>query len=476
MCHNPTLNDMKLCSARALIVQLLAFVLLALGNPAKLGAVTVTVTPPAVTYGWGGSSFYGVMEIAGQDYYNYSYAVTATVSGAGSSGASASVSMWWGSYYTVTTDVAGRGPVTVTVTVTGTPLPWGTATGNEDASASTTITIGDIEPISPATEFALKGTTLIFSATATPGACTLPDPVWTTTGGGTITGSGLSGTFVADASIRGLGTLTISATGATAQTATVEEIDLTDTTGPAETIEGSLNATFFVAPSQEPAGLTYTWGYFQNYPLGAGNGGPSIGFSDQTAKSTGLSSKAHWFAFPNAPSGSSPVCTYMVACQVGYKGGLDLTPTLLWNVRVPNPMGWTDPPTITGTPSIETYMIGGQTRYHVTGINTLASGAPPFGYNLEPASEFMPKTVAHEAIHISQFESLLNSYLINAYSDSINSIDDSSLLGVTLQIKLITDFQYIAYLLDVIGKKPTWENEAFSVSDPMTPVYLSGLE
>ena len=410
MSPNSTLNDMKTSSARALMVQLLAFVLLALGNPAKLGAVTVTLTPPDVTSGWAGSTFSGVFDVTLQDYYKYSYSVTATVGGVGSSGASASVSMWWGNSYTITTDVAGRGDVIVTVTVDGTPLPGAGPLANDTASASATVTIAGIDSISPATEYALTGTTLTFTAAIDPPGTSVQFPAWGTTGGGTITALtpnfGLSAIFVADASIIGSGAVTISATGAATKTATVQEITLS-TTPIGRDEEGSPSfATFtLVVGNEPPSGITYAWDFLESTLVpGVDYNSPAIPFTDATQKSTSLSGLPRWFARNGSRllSVDNSSCNYGVFCRVSYKSGVQDSPTSPWEVFVPEPMGTTPFPICTGVPSAEQYPNGTELRYRVTGIGSLNRPAAISTINVSTTSQFYSKTVVHENKHIEQ--------------------------------------------------------------------------
>ena len=485
MSPNSTLNDMKTSSARALMVQLLAFVLLALGNPAKLGAVTVTLTPPAITSGWAGSTFTGLFDVTGQDYYKYSYTVTATVGGVGSSGASASVSMWWGNSYTITTDVAGRGDVIVTVTVDGTPLPDAGPLANDTASASATVTIAGIDSISPATEYALLGTTITYTATINPPGTSVPLPSWTTTGGGTITpltpSMGLSATFVADGSIIGIGTLTISAIGGTAQTATIQEIDITSVTVPAETTEGTFDPTFSVAPSPEPTGLTYQWRWAPT-SNDVGNN-PSVGFLDSTAKSTPLGQRAHWYATPDDEVTAPNSCVYMIQCEVSYKGGTGYTPAKDWTVKVTTggPDGTdyaaTLPPFTSGFPTILPYFdpLTLTFRFNVSDQNDWASTVPDVVYwILHPGSEFDAKIVAHENTHVAQFQTLLNDIMNLAYTDKVIPLVGDTAGDVTAAINdIVNNVVYPTFNSLFDRKRGVFEKEAYNISNPMFPVYLN---
>lgn len=490
MSPNSTLNDMKTSSARALMVQLLAFVLLALGNPAKLGAVTVTLTPPAVTSGWAGSTFSGVFDVTLQDYYKYSYTVTATVGGVGSSGASASVSMWWGNSYTITTDVAGRGDVIVTVTVDGTPLPGAGPLANDTASASATVTIAGIDSISPATEYALTGTTLTFTAAIDPPGTSVQFPAWGTTGGGTITALtpnfGLSAIFVADASIIGSGAVTISATGAATKTATVQEITLSFTAeGPA--LEGSPSSSTFelVVGNEPPSGITYAWDFLESTLVPAETyNSPAIPFTDATQKLTDLSGLPRWFERDGnrLMTAVNDTCSYSVYCRVSYKSGIQDSPISPWEVYLPRTMGRTPWYGIRGFPRVESYMAGTETRYRFLdiGIDPNTMMRVPVSvpdYFILTTSQFYAKTVVHENKHVEQttrpeFTSFIDPWNVLVSIIDTDTDDLTTLSPILAAAKADANAAHRAYKE---SRDPTLEEEAYTADKAVIPHFFEGL-
>ncbi len=251
---------------------------------------------------------------------------------------------------------------------------------------------------------------------------------------------------------------------------------------PSSAVDGS--TVMFEATVTGGTASSYQWSF--TTPSGAGNN-PHMTFTAPTNYRT--EANAHWFAASNAacPTIPPPLSAthpyynseYKVKMTVTFADGS--TKSKEKTMKVNNwwsPAGSVGPPTIAGGPSVGP---DAQGVWRVLGVGSMVrtpQTTPQF--YLPSTSQFYNKTVAHENVHITQFQPggiSQNYVVVAAFYQNIQGLTASS--QALLSASIATTYNnYILAEVDRIRLPPNATNQltamelaAFQVSDQTAPLY-----
>ena len=217
-------------------------------------------------------------------------------------------------------------------------------------------------------------------------------------------------------------------------------------------------------------------------PSGSGNN-PHVSFNTPTAVSTIV--EAHWFANPNSPCATNPPpggpthpyynSKYKIKVKVTFQDGYEKTKDADFTVNA-----WCDPagevgvPDITGFPRIQP---NAQNVWVVVGPGNLTrvpQQTPTI--HIPQASQFHNKTVAHENVHIGQWNSgqIFQNYItVNGFMARLANLSDISQPGLVQQIRQAYDNYRLSEVSLIIstGDLSQAEIAAYNVSDPIAPMF-----
>jgi len=213
----------------------------------------------------------------------------------------------------------------------------------------------------------------------------------------------------------------------------------------------------------------YLWAF--TYPAGAGNN-PSVSFSPNNQAST--TTNAHWFALPDSTCGAGTASTYTITASVGWTNAPVGQKTTSLQVYLPPTMGYVDPgeADVTGQP-VTSFDEVNQV-FTVYSMGNLARKVPTAHINVPSSSQFYSKTVAHEQVHVTQWQSgLFSDLFVPAdFYNQIKGLTDPTLQGLVDQIASARAAYRYSQLLAANSRLATAEQQAYAVSDLIAPQYL----
>lgn len=246
---------------------------------------------------------------------------------------------------------------------------------------------------------------------------------------------------------------------------------------PLTAVDGTFANFGVVVSGATPTG--FSWSF--ETPSGAGNN-PQVNFDAPSESVT--TAKAHWFALPDSPCPTTPPpvssthpyynSKYKIKATVSYSGGevikeADFTVNAYWY-----PAGSVGVPQLTGLPA---RALNAQNLWVFTGPGTLSrvtQRTPTI--NVPSTSQFYNKTLAHENVHIPQWNSgqVLGNYVtVNGFVSFISNLSASSENALLAQLPTALNNYLITEVNAIIssGALSQAEIAAYNVSDPIAPMY-----
>jgi hypothetical protein len=253
---------------------------------------------------------------------------------------------------------------------------------------------------------------------------------------------------------------------------TVVEPDFTITVPPSAD-DGS--TVTFSSTITKGTPVSYQWSFTS--PTGAGNN-PQVNFASASSSTT--TAQAHWFALPNqpcstgTPSNTDPYYNsqYTITAKVAFQGGREVTKSANFSVNAYwNPAGKVPSATNSGTPAIGQDSSTG--LWKVTGIGTLNTVLPSATIYIPNTSQFYSKTVQHEHKHELQWQSGIFSDLLTVKSimNEVTNLTDQTQSGLVQKVNQAINNWFMQQELIYISRINASEIEAYTVSDPLLPMY-----
>jgi hypothetical protein len=242
---------------------------------------------------------------------------------------------------------------------------------------------------------------------------------------------------------------------------------LSVTMSPAQTIRDGATGAFSVTTSGGTP-TAYQWSY--TAPSGAGNN-PNVNFTGNNSAS--VTTNGHWFALPNNDCTAAATSTYTIQCNVIFdntrqkSAQTTLTIDAYWN-----PAGYTAPPQVTG--GVEVGFDSIRQVYVVVGPGTATRGAAPVTVVIPTSSQFFSKANAHEDYHAFQYLKGMNADLfqVSDLMTHLMGLSDRTRGGLNQKIATAFLAWDTAQHNLVNARLPAAEAQAYSISDPMDPMYL----
>lgn len=244
--------------------------------------------------------------------------------------------------------------------------------------------------------------------------------------------------------------------------------------GSDQTLDGNESGTF-TAEVSPPIGNVTGYSWTVSYPQGAGNN-PSAPLTSTTGKITSVAN-AHWFALPDVKVGSSLESTYVLSVDVIVDGRI-YTGTKNWTVYVPDPLGQTARPRITGMVNIQKRP--DRDEWYVAGKGSLDRSLPESTINVNPSSQFYHKTDVHEARHRAQwasevftgstFHTLFDDDHLYTILQNLTSTDGE--LALRQMCQKFIDLQNLSDNNKANAASYDAEVDAHTISSAVPPLYL----
>lgn len=218
-----------------------------------------------------------------------------------------------------------------------------------------------------------------------------------------------------------------------------------------------------------PAVERYEWGW--KAPEGAGNN-PQVNFEGNDRVT---SAKGHWFAIP-ASNQCTPNddATYTVSCTVHFAGGKTARKETRFTVNpIWSPAGQVSAPKVTGGPGLA--YDSEKKIWYVQDKGTLSRTEPVKTMFVLATSQFYHKVEVHEDVHVRQWGPGGSLYDLFQVNDLMRRL--YPLTAATSDDLVITvNDEFFEWRRDqqkeFESRRQAIETEAYTVSDPIAPMYI----
>jgi len=234
----------------------------------------------------------------------------------------------------------------------------------------------------------------------------------------------------------------------------------------AQQITDGLSRSFAVTASGGTPS-SYAWSFTS--PQGAGNN-PNVNFTPNNGAST--TTDGHWFALPNSACTASLGAVYTITATVTFPGNVQVAPHTTLTVNLLVTAGLEPIPYVLGYPAIGQ---NSQGIWVVTGPGTLSRSVQSPIIYFASSSQFYNKVVAHENRHVQQWTSGMNSdlYLVSSLMTALSPLTSSTQDGLKAQISNTWNQSWAPSQNSIFQSRlAAAEADAYSVSDPIAPLYF----
>jgi len=234
----------------------------------------------------------------------------------------------------------------------------------------------------------------------------------------------------------------------------------------AKSITDGRTASFTVTPSGATP-TSYAWSF--TAPQGAANS-PNVTFTPSNAAST--TTNGHWFALPNDACAASANSVYTIIATANFSGGVQIKPQTTLTVNLLSLAGITPNPLVPGLPA--TAFDTSRNLWVVTGPGSLERDVGSVIIYYTTSSQFYNKTAAHENKHVAQWTSgmLSDLYLVSDLMTQLSPLTDATQDGLNAKISNTMTSWRQGQSSIFQSRRAAAEAEAYSVSDPIPPLYF----